>query len=64
MDYQQWEYEVISLSTSHYTSAILNEYGSEGWELLSQVPEQSVQSRTTQFIITFKRPLRSTTPFR
>jgi Domain of unknown function (DUF4177) len=33
---QRWEYRVISLRDGRYTSA-LNEYGDEGWELISVV---------------------------
>ena len=31
---QRWEYRVVSLQKGRYTEA-LNEYGSEGWELIS-----------------------------
>lgn len=31
---QRWEYRVVSLSEGHYTAA-LNEYGRDGWELVS-----------------------------
>ena len=31
---QQWEYRVVTLRAGHYTEA-LNEYGREGWELVS-----------------------------
>ena len=31
---QRWEYRVVSLQKGRYTEA-LNEYGSEGWELVS-----------------------------
>jgi hypothetical protein len=31
---QRWEYRVVSLRAGHYTAA-LNEYGREGWELIS-----------------------------
>jgi Domain of unknown function (DUF4177) len=31
---QQWEYRVVSLQQGRYTEA-LNEYGREGWELVS-----------------------------
>jgi len=33
---QRWEYKVISLRHGRYT-ATLNEYGQEGWELVSVV---------------------------
>jgi hypothetical protein len=33
---QRWEYRVISLRDGRYTSA-LNEYGEDGWELISVV---------------------------
>jgi hypothetical protein len=42
---QRWEYRVVSVPDGRYTS-MLNEYGSEGWELVSvahdvrSVPEQ------------------------
>jgi hypothetical protein len=35
---QRWEYKVISLRHGRYT-ATLNEYGQEGWELVSVVSE-------------------------
>lgn len=31
---QQWEYRVVTLRAGHYTDA-LNEYGRDGWELVS-----------------------------
>ncbi len=31
---QQWEYRVVSLRSGHYTE-LLNEYGRDGWELVS-----------------------------
>jgi hypothetical protein len=40
---QRWEYRVVSLRDGTYT-ATLNEYGREGWELVSvtsQLPEAS-----------------------
>jgi hypothetical protein len=33
---QRWEYRVISLADGRYTTA-LNEYGQDGWELVSVV---------------------------
>jgi hypothetical protein len=35
---QRWEYRVVSLRDRKYTTA-LNEYGREGWELVSVVSE-------------------------
>lgn len=35
---QRWEYKVVSLRDEKYTAA-LNEFGAEGWELLSVVSE-------------------------
>ncbi|HEX3807485.1 MAG TPA: DUF4177 domain-containing protein [Gaiellaceae bacterium] len=35
---QRWEYRVISLQNGRYT-ATLNEYGHDGWELVSVVSE-------------------------
>jgi hypothetical protein len=35
---QRWEYKVISLRHGRYT-ATLNEYGQEGWELVSVVSD-------------------------
>jgi hypothetical protein len=35
---QRWEYRVVSLRDRQYTAA-LNEYGREGWELVSVVSE-------------------------
>ena len=35
---QRWEYRVISLRNGRYT-ATLNEYGHDGWELVSVVSE-------------------------
>jgi hypothetical protein len=35
---QRWEYKVISLRHGRYT-ATLNEYGQEGWELVSVISE-------------------------
>jgi uncharacterized protein DUF4177 len=35
---QPWEYRVVSLGDRQYTAA-LNEYGSEGWELVSVISE-------------------------
>lgn len=35
---QRWEYKIISLQDGRYTSA-LNEYGSEGWELIAVAPD-------------------------
>jgi hypothetical protein len=35
---QRWEYRVVSLRDRQYTAA-LNEYGLEGWELVSVVAE-------------------------
>jgi hypothetical protein len=34
---QRWEYKVVSLREGHYTDA-LNEYGQDGWELVSVAP--------------------------
>ena len=36
---QRWEYRVVALRDGHYTST-LNEYGQEGWELVSVVPNE------------------------
>jgi hypothetical protein len=36
---QRWEYWVVSLRGEQYTAA-LNELGSEGWELVTVVPEE------------------------
>jgi hypothetical protein len=38
---QQWEYKVVSLRPGRYTEA-LNEYGREGWELVSVASEVHV----------------------
>jgi len=35
---QRWEYRVVSLGDRQYTAA-LNEYGRDGWELISVVSE-------------------------
>ena len=35
---QRWEYRVVSLRDQQYTAA-LNEFGSEGWELVSVTSE-------------------------
>jgi hypothetical protein len=35
---QRWEYKVVSLRDQQYTVA-LNEFGAEGWELVSVVSE-------------------------
>jgi Domain of unknown function (DUF4177) len=35
---QRWEYRVVSLRDRQYTAA-LNEFGSEGWELVSVTSE-------------------------
>jgi hypothetical protein len=35
---QRWEYRVVSLRNGRYT-ATLNEYGQEGWELVSVVTD-------------------------
>ena len=35
---QRWEYKVVSLRPGHYTDA-LNEYGRDGWELVSVASE-------------------------
>jgi hypothetical protein len=35
---QRWEYRVVSLRDGTYT-ATLNEYGREGWELVSVTPQ-------------------------
>jgi hypothetical protein len=35
---QRWEYRVVSLRDRQYTAA-LNEYGRDGWELVSVVSE-------------------------
>lgn len=35
---QQWEYRVVSLNDGQYTSS-LNDYGREGWELVTVVPD-------------------------
>jgi hypothetical protein len=37
---QRWEYRVVSLRDRQYTAG-LNEYGSEGWELVSVVSEDA-----------------------
>jgi len=36
---QRWEYKVVSLRDHQYTAA-LNEFGREGWELVSVVSEE------------------------
>jgi hypothetical protein len=35
---QRWEYRVVSLREGHYTE-VLNQYGREGWELVSVTPD-------------------------
>ena len=35
---QRWEYKVVSLRDQQYTAA-LNEFGTEGWELVSVISE-------------------------
>ena len=37
---QRWEYKVVSLRDQQYTAA-LNEFGREGWELVSVISEAS-----------------------
>ena len=55
---QKWEYRVIWLPVNTgdngVTIAILNELGSEGWELGSATADQRV---TDQLACIFKRPL-------
>lgn len=36
---QRWEYRVVSLRDQQYTAA-LNEFGQEGWELVSVISEE------------------------
>jgi uncharacterized protein YbbK (DUF523 family) len=36
---QRWEYRVVSLRDRQYTAA-LNEYGRDGWELVSVISEE------------------------
>ena len=36
---QRWEYKVVSLRDQQYTAA-LNEFGNEGWELVSVIAEE------------------------
>ena len=43
---QRWEYRVISLRNGRYTEA-LNEYGQEGWELISVVEDPPKPAATT-----------------
>lgn len=40
---QRWEYRVVSLRDRQYTAA-LNEFGREGWELVSVVSESVAAS--------------------
>ena len=35
---QRWEYKVVSLEDGRYTE-VLNEYGRDGWELVSVAPD-------------------------
>jgi uncharacterized protein DUF4177 len=44
---QRWEYKVISLRKGSYT-ATLNEYGREGWELVSVVSDDHDVSPSEQ----------------
>ena len=37
---QRWEYRVVSLRDQQYTAA-LNEFGREGWELVSSTVERT-----------------------
>jgi hypothetical protein len=43
---QRWEYKVVSLRGRHYTAA-LNEFGLDGWELVSVVSE-AVEPTSTE----------------
>jgi uncharacterized protein DUF4177 len=36
---ERWEYKVVSLRDQKYTAA-LNEFGSEGWELVNVISEE------------------------
>jgi hypothetical protein len=38
---QRWEYKVVSFADGNYTSS-LNEYGRDGWELVSVAPDVGV----------------------
>jgi hypothetical protein len=40
---QRWEYKVVSLKNRQYTSA-LNEFGREGWELVTVIAEDVPQT--------------------
>jgi hypothetical protein len=42
---QRWEYRVVSFADGRYT-APLNEYGAEGWELVSVVNDAPVPAPT------------------
>lgn len=43
---QRWEYRVISLRDGRYTAS-LNEYGQEGWELVSVVENPAAPAAAT-----------------
>lgn len=51
---QRWEYKVVSLRDQQYTAA-LNEFGREGWELVSVISE-AVAATSTERSGTFPLP--------
>ncbi|MBE2287379.1 MAG: DUF4177 domain-containing protein [Prosthecobacter sp.] len=58
----RWEYLTVSVAADggRTSEAItLNQYGSQGWELVSLVKELDLNERR-YFIAVFKRPLSST----
>jgi hypothetical protein len=51
---QRWEYKVVSLRDQQYTAA-LNEFGREGWELVS-VTSEAVAATSPERSGAFPRP--------
>ena len=50
---QQWEFRVVSFPQGQYT-AMLNQYGADGWELVQVVPAPGGGDQVVAYL---KRPL-------
>jgi Domain of unknown function (DUF4177) len=61
-----WEYKTIKIAVPHFEQSLeelfeidiaLNQFGSDGWELVSSFDTNEFHGKSKEIILIFKRPL-------